>query len=207
MPDMNAPPPSQDMLKPIYDVLRPLAGLRASPRLLLGVCGLQAFILVAGAFMQLGRAECTITLPSSGPIMVDCDSCRQRGLGWRQFLLFLLGGGVIGCGVLAVQRRDQQLVFIYGSAMIVFAFAVGLTAVLTALETPVLEVAVDGVTEPECLQMAYSMMFGAKDHATFAGLGCIVDSAGALLAIRSKELFQYEEISAQHAQVRGSQRL
>ena len=91
--------------------------------------------------------------------------------------------------------------------MIVFAFAVGLTAILTSLETPVLEVAVDGVTDPECMQMAYSMMFGAKDHATFAGLGCIVDSAGALLAIRSKELFQYEEISAQHAQVRGSQKL
>ena len=205
MPDLlNAPGPG---LNDVMKALRPLLGLRASPRLLLGVCGLQAFILVIGAFMQLGRSECTITLPSSGPIMVDCDSCRVRGLGWRQLMIFMVGGGVIACGVLAVIRRDQNLVFIYGSAMIVFAFAVGLTAILTSLETPVLEVAVDGVTDPECMQMAYSMMFGAKDHATFAGLGCIVDSAGALLAIRSKELFQYEEISAQHAQVRGSQKL
>ena len=77
-------------------------------------------------------------------------------------MIFMVGGGVIACGVLAVIRRDQNLVFIYGSAMIVFAFAVGLTAILTSLETPVLEVAVDGVTDPECMQMAYSMMFGAR---------------------------------------------
>ena len=55
MPDLNAPGPSG--LNDVMKALRPLLGLRASPRLLLGVCGLQAFILVIGAFMQLGGAS------------------------------------------------------------------------------------------------------------------------------------------------------
>ena len=40
-----------------------------------------------------------------------------------------------------------------------------------------------------------------EERAALAALGCLVDSAGALLAIRSKELFSYEEISAQHQAV------
>eukprot|EP00966_Prymnesium_polylepis_P225671 5220242-Prymnesium_polylepis.1 len=133
----------------------------------------------------------------------------------------------------------------YGSAMIFFSFVIGLTAVLTALETPVLEararartnppraallalvdrdvcrgpsadaapspcaqqVAVEGLRDEVCLEMASNMMFGARDHAALASLGCLVDTLGAVLAIRSKELFTYEEISAQHAAVASAQTL
>eukprot|EP00326_Haptolina_ericina_P010834 CAMPEP_0181215384 /NCGR_PEP_ID=MMETSP1096-20121128/25984_1 /TAXON_ID=156174 ORGANISM="Chrysochromulina ericina, Strain CCMP281" /NCGR_SAMPLE_ID=MMETSP1096 /ASSEMBLY_ACC=CAM_ASM_000453 /LENGTH=91 /DNA_ID=CAMNT_0023307235 /DNA_START=128 /DNA_END=403 /DNA_ORIENTATION=- len=91
--------------------------------------------------------------------------------------------------------------------MIFFSFVIGLTAVLTALETPVLEVAVEGVRDEDCLDMASDMMFGARDHAALAGLGCLVDTLGAVLAIRSKELFTYEEISASHAAIASVQSL
>ena len=57
-----------------------------------------------------------------------------------------------------------------------------------AFEVPVLEVAVEGVSglEPECLQFAAHMLEGARSHATLNSLGCLVDTIGAILAIRSR---------------------
>ena len=185
---------------PALGLSRQILGLRASPRLLVIICCVQAVVLLAGTLMQIGRADCAATLPDSGPMVIDCDSCRRLGLTFRGGAMFLFGLGVISTGLIAVWKRDQRLIFVYGSTMVFFAFVVGLTAVLTALESPVLEVAVEGVAEDaECLEMAYSMMFGVRGHAALAVIGCMVDTAGAVLAIRSKELFTYEEISAQHA--------
>lgn len=197
------------LLGKFVHALRWLLGIRASPRLLTGVCVVQFVVLLAGVLQQLSRAECAIALPTGGPVVIDCDSCRRVGLTSRAFLLNLIGAGVIGVGLLAVHRRDGALLYYYGSAMIFFSFVIGLTAVLTALETPVLEVAVEGVTQDDgaCLEMASAMMYGARDHATLAALGCAVDTAGAVLAIRSRELFNYEEISAQHAAVATAQTL
>ena len=70
-----------------------------------------------------------------------------------------------------------------------------------------LQVAVEGLRDETCLEMASNMMFGARDHAALASVGCLVDTLGAVLAIRSKELFTYEEISAQHAAVASAQTL
>ena len=93
--------------------------------------------------------------------------------------------------------------------MLFFSLIIGMTAMLTALEAPVLEVAVSGVSELDegCLELAEEMLSSARDHTSLASLGCVVDTAGAVLAIRSKELFSYEEIASQHAEVNAAQTL
>lgn len=197
--------PTWPPLKTLYQQLRPLLSLRASPRLLVGVCGLQLLVLLWGVLALLDRTECAVTVPPGGPVVVECETCRTAGLGARHVLLNAVGACLIGSGALAVRWRDGRLLYVYGSAMLFFSLVIGLTAVLTALESPVLDVAVDTVTDPTCLAMATAMADGAREHTSLAALACLVDMAGAVLAIRSKELFSYEEIASQHAEVARSQ--
>ena len=52
------------------------------------------------------------------------------------------------------------------------------------------------------------MGFGPfRSARSLASLSCVVDTAGAVLAIRSKELFSYEEIASQHAEATAAQPL
>jgi len=127
----------------------------------------------------------------------------------RSFFIHLGGVAIIGCGICAVIYREQRLLSIYGSAMLFFSLVVGLIAMVTALEGPVLEVAVSGISQldDECIELGERMLANARGHATLAALGCLVDTMGAVLAIRSKELFSYEEIASQHAEVNAAQAL
>ena len=127
--------------------VRWLLGLRASPRLLIVVCSVQLGVLLCSMLQQMNRAECAISLPPGRPVVIACDTCRRVGIDPRSALLNLGGAAVIGVGLLAVHRRDGKLLYIYGSAMIFFSFVIGLTAVLTALEAPVLEIAIEGVSQ------------------------------------------------------------
>lgn len=205
MPWFDAP--SWPIVEQAWRAARPLLSLRASPRLLVGVCCLQLLVLLWGLLQQLSRTECAISVPPGGPVVIECETCRTVGLSMRSLFMNAIGSGLIGSGLLAVKWRDQRLLHLYGSTMLFFALVIGLTAVLTALEAPVLEVAVDSVSDPACLAMATTMMDGARDHTTLASLGCLVDTAGAIFAIRSKELFNYEEIASQHAEVARAQTL
>lgn len=177
-----------------------VSSLRASPRLLIGVCCLQFAVLGMGLLQQLSRVECGITVPTGGPVVIECDSCRHRSLTLRSGVLHLGGAGVIACGIFAVKFRSARLLYVYGTAMLLFSLVVGLTAMLTALEAPVLEVAVSGVSDfdTSCMELAEEMLASARDHTTLAGLGCIVDTVGAVLAIRSKELFNCARRGRQH---------
>lgn len=193
---------------PILKAWRYLWGLRASPKLLVAVCILQLLVLMVGMLQQLNRTECAIAVPVNAPVTVECDTCRHVSISMRGVLINVGGAAVIGCGILAVAWRDQRLLYVYGSTMLFFALIIGLTAMLTALEAPVLEVAVSGVStlDDDCIDLAESMLTSARHHAQLASLGCLVDTAGAILAIRSRELFSYEEIASQHAEVRARMR-
>ena len=46
-----------------------------------------------------------------------------------------------------------------------------------------------------------AMVRSARNHANLNAIACLVDTTGAILAIRSKELFGYEEIASAHAEV------
>lgn len=177
--------------------------LRSSPKLLVAVCGLQMLVLLVGLLQQLGRVECSIAVPSGGPVEVECDTCHERGLSLRTFLLHVGGAVVIGTGLLAVHWRNQQLLYVYGTVMLFFSVVVGLTAMLTALETPVLEVAVENISplDEACYAQAEIMLQTVRDHTTLTSLACLVDTFGALFAIRSRELFGYEEIATAHAEI------
>lgn len=70
-----------------------------------------------------------------------------------------------------------------------------------------LQVAVSGISalDEECIEIGEKMLESARQHASLASLGCLVDALGAVLAIRSKELFSYEEIASNHAEVTRAQ--
>ena len=198
-----------EWLAKIIKSVNRLFGLRTSPKMLVAVCGLQLAVLIVGLVQQLDRTECSITVPVGLPVTVQCDTCRRVSISFRGILINAGGAAVIGSGLVAVWLRDQRLLYIYGSAMLFFSLVIGLTAMLSALEAPVLEVAVASVSSLEdgCVGLAESMLSGARQHAQLASLGCLVDTAGAILAIRSRELFSYEEIASQHAEGSRAQTL
>jgi len=183
--------------------------LRATPKFLVGVCSVQLLILAASVLHQASHTECSIAVPQVGPVVVECETCQRKGLTIRSFVLATIGTAVIVCGILAVYLREGRLLYIYGTTMLFFSLIVGLTALLTSLEAPVLEVAVASVStiDEGCVELAEEMLANARDHATLASLACTIDALGAVLAIRSKELFSYEEIASQHAEVRQAQTL
>lgn len=193
--------------KVAWEYLRTVCGLRAAPRHLLAICALQLLVLGWGLLQHLHPTQCLVSIPPSGELLIDCATCRVVSLGMQAFLIHLGGFAVIACGVLAVHWRDQKLLYIYGTCMLFFALVIGMTAMLTAAEAPTLEVAMEGVQDPACLQMAEAMILGARDQAFAASIGCLIDTAGAIFAIRSKELFNYEEIATAHAEIANAQPL
>ena len=174
--------------------------LRASPKLLVGICAVQMVLLLLALLQALSRTECAVSAWRNDDIVIECSTCQRVSLGLRGFLLHVFGAGVIACGGLAVAWRSQRLLYIYGTAMLLFSMMIGLTAMLAALEIPVLEEAVDEA-DAACADEARAMVQNARNHANLNAIACLVDTTGAILAIRSKELFGYEEIASAHAEV------
>ena len=187
--------------------VRSVIGLRASPRLLTVICCVQLVVLLVGTFMQFDRTQCAVAVPYSGTVIIECNTCRQVSISTRRVILDTIGVGVIACGLLAARWRDKKLLYIYGTTMLFFSLMVGMTAMLTAMEAPVLEVAVDGVRDERCMQLARAMVHGARDTAFVASVGSFIDAMGAISAIRSHELFSYEDIASSHAEIANAQTL
>jgi hypothetical protein len=203
--------------------VRRMTGLRASPRLLVGICCFQMLVLFISLIQQTNRTRCSVDVPETGKILIECDTCHTVSLSMQTFVVHVGGGVIVVAGVLAVYWRDQRLLHICafehtattstplashrclalatagltshcracmadGSAMLLFSLMIGLTAMLTALEAPVLEVAVHEVDEMNtpCFENAMHMLNSARDHATLASFSCLIDTVGAILAIRSK---------------------
>jgi hypothetical protein len=72
--------------------------------------------------------------------------------------------------------------------MLFFSLVIGLVSMLVSLETPVLEEAVLQVdlSDPSCYAAGLQMLEDTRDHAVLSSVSCLVDTLGALLAIRSK---------------------
>jgi hypothetical protein len=123
-------------------------------------------------FIGHGAAECDVRLPSGSAIEVDCNRCRLLGrLRWRDIMLLVGGMAAIFVGMYAAVFRSMHMCKIYGGVMMVYAFIIGLTAILTGLETPVLEAAALAVpvSEKDCQTIAYMMVDNARDHAILYG--------------------------------------
>ena len=189
---------------------RQLIGLRASPNLLALICVLQLLALVAEAVQEAQRPECALLLSRvGGQAILDCGSCVRFGMDLRDWLRVLVGVACIGSGVYAVHQRDQRMLFIYGSSMTFFASVVGLTALLTSFEVPVIEAALDSARtlQPECSEVAAEMLADTRDVVNLCTMGAVLYGLGAVLAFRSKELFTYQEVASSHAEVTGAQTL
>ena len=63
--------------------------------------------------------------------------------------------------------------------MMVFAFIIGLTAILTGLEVPVLEAAAAAIGPgmQDWEKIAYMMVDNARDHSILYGINCFLDCA------------------------------
>jgi|EP00505_MAST-04D_sp_SCG-Rhode-Island_P004853 hypothetical protein len=165
------------------------------------ICGFQIFMLFLGVYVGHGAAECEIRLPAGAGIEVDCNRCRLLGgLKGRDIFLLLAGVGTILVGVYAAVAKSKHYCRVYGLTMMVFAFMIGLTGLLTGLEVPVLEAAAAAVGPgmPDCEKIAFMMVDTARDHSILYGINCVLDCAGAIFAIYSKQLFDYEAIESSH---------
>merc|ERR1711871_612813 len=174
-----------------------LDNLTSAPSYLFFICLIQLVMLLIGVLIGLHTAECTVLMPS-GAVVVDCTQCRKTGLTFGHIILLLVGMSVIGVGMYAAMFRDKQFCKIYGMIMMVYAFVIGLTAILTGLETPLYVEALQHVEDPRCREMAQMMVNTNRNHAILYGINCILDCAGAIFAIQSHQVFEYEDIESNH---------
>jgi hypothetical protein len=184
----------------LEDMERMRQGLHGAPRKLAIICCIQAFVLVVGVFVGHGGAECQLAVVRGGHVDIDCNVCRPlAGLRWRDTLILIVGLGVIGLGVYSALFHDMWACRTYGLVMLCYAFILGLTAVLTGLQAPVISAAANQVVDNDaCQQIAYMMADNIRYHAVLYGFSCVLNCAGAVYAILSKQLFDYENMQAEH---------
>eukprot|EP00301_Raphidiophrys_heterophryoidea_P027814 c9835_g1_i1.p1 GENE.c9835_g1_i1~~c9835_g1_i1.p1 ORF type:complete len:204 (+),score=44.98 c9835_g1_i1:40-612(+) len=174
--------------------------LEGAPRNLFIICLCQLGMLMIGVLIGIHRPECMIrVVENTGEMIVDCEHCKaSAGLDWRDFVLLFAGIAVIGVGIYAALHRDRDHCQTYGMVMLLYSFVIGLSAILTSLEIPIIDAAVSEIKDSNCYEEASQMMFSAREHAVTYALNCVLDFAGAVFAIRSKELFDYERITSSH---------
>mmetsp|Transcript_1364 Transcript_1364/g.3170 ORF Transcript_1364/g.3170 Transcript_1364/m.3170 type:complete len:206 (+) Transcript_1364:117-734(+) len=191
------------------DVCRPWArpdwpGWRAQlagpPGKLFLICLAQIVVLVTGMFVGIGAGECDISIKGGADVEVKCEDCREDVyLTWEHYLLLIVGVGVIFTGIFAALGRSKRLCRIYGLIMMVYAFVIGLTSVLVGLMAVVLDGALSEITDDRyCARIVGGMVHTARVNSILYAINCVLDIAGAIYAIKSKELFAYQEIAAHH---------
>jgi len=177
------------------------AAFSSAPRNLLVICALQTFLLFYGFLVGTRGAECDILLPPGGDVQLDCTRCRLTG-GFQAQQLFLLSIGlaIIGTGAYGAYYKSKPMCRFYGLVMTVYSFVIGLTAILTGLQAPVLDAAADAVEGNEdCARIGHMMADRTRHEAIMMGLNCLLDGAGAIYAIKSYQYFDYEELHNHHS--------
>jgi len=173
--------------------------LTGAPTKLLIICAVQFVLLVINFFIEIGSEECEIQIHGQNDVEVICSNCRKHTfIRWQGITLFVLGIIVLIIGTFAGCFRSQKLCKVYGGVMIVFAFFIGLTCLLTGLNTAILSTAQGTTSDSTCKTYLKSMVFHSTANSFFYGLSCILDVIGAIYAIKSKQLFDFQEIASHH---------
>ena len=168
--------------------------LSGAPLKLLAICVVQLVMIVIGTLSTVHVRMCDVST-SGEHTEIECDECSKSVFDAREGLLLVGGVGVVACGMTASLKRSKRLCQVYGFIMMVYAFLISLTAILTGVAVPELQEAVDRVKDdPECKHTAQAMVDAIRDRAILYAANGILDVAGAYFAIRSKELFEYKEI-------------
>eukprot|EP01112_Ceratiomyxa_fruticulosa_P023612 TRINITY_DN9107_c0_g2_i1.p1 TRINITY_DN9107_c0_g2~~TRINITY_DN9107_c0_g2_i1.p1 ORF type:complete len:184 (-),score=23.83 TRINITY_DN9107_c0_g2_i1:138-689(-) len=170
-----------------------------SPLKLLMICILQIALMLFSILIGIGRAECQVKMHSGSDAEIDCSTCvRHSFVTWEQVVLLCVGLCIVAVGISASIFRSKRLCKIYGFIMMVYAFVVGLTSLLTGLDSVVLDQALTTVTDDNCADEVRLMILTTRINAVLFGINCILDIAGAIYAIKSKELFEFQEIADHH---------
>ena len=82
--------------------------------------------------------------------------------------------------------------------MLIYAFIIGLSAILSFARLPTLSRAMGKIDAPACISVAHMMFSSATLRAVFYLLNCLLDVAGALYAIWSKQYFEYQTIEEEY---------
>ena len=124
------------------------AQLSGPPLKLLIICSMQIALQVTSLFIGLGKAECEVTIHGGGDVEINCGYCQEHTyVTWQQVVLLLVALVVTILGIIAALFRSKRMCRVYGLIMMVYAFVIGLTSLLTGLDTIVLNSAVKDVTE------------------------------------------------------------
>lgn len=169
--------------------------LAGAPGRLMAICVVQLAMVAVGTLSTVHVKMCDVSSGGDGGSHIDCDSCGSSVFDAREGLLLAGGALAVGCGIAAAWRRSKRLAKVYATCMLLYAFLIGLTAVLSGVEVPSLQGAVDRVKgNPACKRTAQAMVNAIRDRAVLYGVNALLDAAGAYWAIRSKESFEYREI-------------
>jgi len=177
--------------------------LGGPPLKLLVICCLQCGLSVISILAGIGKASCPIDVRSGDDVQVNCGQCyRHSFVTWQQATLFVVGLGIILIGAGAAILRKKTMCRVYGFFMLLYAFMLGLTSLLTGLDTIVLEDAAKEIDEAdwECAGDVRSMISTAKVNSILFAVNCLLDIAGAVYAIKSRELFEFQEIATHHTE-------
>jgi len=155
-------------------------------------------------FIGHGGAECELDVMDTGVVTINCGACRALGgFKWRDLFLLLGGLCIIGVGAYAAVMKNQEACRVYGMIMLFYAFVVGLTAILTGLQTPVISAAASDVRDNEaCRKIAFMMSDNIRYHSLLYGANCVLDCLGAIYAILSKQYFDITETAFRHQRIR-----
>eukprot|EP01119_Soliformovum_irregulare_P022768 TRINITY_DN7846_c0_g1_i1.p1 TRINITY_DN7846_c0_g1~~TRINITY_DN7846_c0_g1_i1.p1 ORF type:complete len:142 (-),score=16.37 TRINITY_DN7846_c0_g1_i1:110-535(-) len=133
------------------------------------------------------------------------NNCKTHPyVSWQQLVLLFVGLIVISLGVVAALWRSRKMCKIYGIIMMIYAFVIGLTSLLTGLDTIVLSSALEHIQDSVCKTFVSSMIGTSRMNAILYALNCILDCLGAIYAIKSKELFDFQEIANHHNEFQKS---
>jgi len=193
----SGPPETMPTVPSLDDIQE---NLRGAPGKLLGICLIQILLLLLGVFVGTERRVCQVNPSTSGAsITINCSTCVYNGdVSAKQIILLIAGFLVIMIGVLAAILRKKSFCRAYGLLMMIFAFVVGLTSLLTGLEAPLLEAAIERIDDPVCASAMREMVDNTRVHSILYAINCFLDCAGALFAIKSKETFEFQEIQDHH---------
>jgi len=176
--------------------------LSGAPFKLLMICTLQLLIHLLGICLGIGHVSCPITVHDGNTVEVNCAGCvKHHYVTWQQITLFIFGFAIILVGIGAAIFRNKTMCKLYGLILLVYSFVLGLTSLLTGLDTVVLEDASKDIddTNSFCLSSVASMITTSRIVAVLFGVNCVLDIVGAIYAIKSKELFEFQEIEDHHS--------
>ena len=124
----------------------------AAPCRLLVVCGVQTLLLLCCVYVGAAPSAACAVVVRNQDVAIDCHRCETRhssnsaasifeSLLWYDVVMLVLGFVVIAVGVYAAVSRSVRCAKLYGCAMLLFAFLVGLLAAITGLQAPILAAA------------------------------------------------------------------